>query len=123
MFRLTSYFLAFVSLYYLACVECVEEKKTHYLAKRQVITSCATSPCLNGGTCVTVGISLAYCACPTGYAGYNCALGMATTTLSTTTATLSLCVPGICQNGKSFFFHNKYSDIFILRKLNSDSFK
>lgn len=68
------------------------------LAKRQ-ITVCTTASCLNGGTCVSVGVNLGYCACLTGYTGYNCGTLLATTTAATATVTISLCTPGICQNG------------------------
>ncbi|CAG2224155.1 unnamed protein product [Mytilus edulis] len=35
--------------------------------------ACVSSPCLNGGTCVTAGCSY-YCICPKGITGYKCAV-------------------------------------------------
>lgn len=34
--------------------------------------SCSSSPCQNGGTCVSTGPSIYRCECPEGYMGLNC---------------------------------------------------
>jgi len=39
----------------------------------QVNNTCASNPCLNGGTCMN-GINLYTCMCPVGFAGINCQL-------------------------------------------------
>ena len=100
------------------------------IQKRQTLTLCNATSCLNGGTCLAVGYNLAMCVCTTGYTGWNCGFVVAsnssvtttvagatttTTTASsaststtasvpTTTLTLAVCQPGICQNGKKINF-------------------
>ncbi|CAF3317293.1 unnamed protein product [Rotaria socialis] len=71
--------------------------------------SCATNPCLNGGSCYATGNS-ALCLCKQGWSGQFCSVqNVITTTIATTTATSGTCSPNPCLNGGSCLRHgNSY---------------
>ena len=50
------------------------------------VNPCVSSPCINGGTCVTVASNQYICTCPINYSGLNC-------------ATYNPCASLSCQNG------------------------